>query len=193
MKRSIHTWVWWLFVPVVLMTAAIWRNPLPPGTRGIPIRQAFPLDRAGKSTTIDFWLREEEADLSRRFMIAIEFPAWHNAATSFIRNARPAIRAQVWRVDGGDLATVNLLDMDGIYAAFGKSRQWNPSSSAPTRALLHMRPDGNDDKTEYVLVGGFYAQEFGHYRACIEAAYDLPILEDIQSEIVVDQIYNGGK
>lgn len=182
---------------VVLMLGALCagcgNRSAAPVAGGIPIRQGFSLAKSGNTTTIDFWLREEEADLSRRFMLAVEFPVAHQATIEFVRKASPAIRAQVWKVDGDVLSPMNVLDMSGMYAAYGKSRLWHPSTSRPVQSLLHLQPDGNDGSIEYVVAGGFYAEGYGHYRARVETAFDLPVFEGVHAELVIDQFYNTGK
>lgn len=184
---------WLVFFMLGALCAGCGNRSAAPVAGGIPMRQGFSLAKSGNTTTIDFWLREGDADLSRRFMLAVEFPVEHRAAIEFVRKASPAIRAQVWKVDGEVLSPMNVLDMSGMYAAYGRSRLWNPSMSLPMQSLLHLRPDGNDESMEYVVAGGFYAAGYGHYRARVETAFDFPVFEGVHTELVIDQFYNTGK
>jgi hypothetical protein len=193
MKISTRSWCTWLLVAGVAVTSSCKHERAPPKPGGIPIRHGFALDRAGKSMTVDFWLREGEADLSRRFMVAVELPSVYEDAATFIGKASPSVRVHVWRIGSGAIDTMNVLDVDSIYASYNKGRQWRPDVSEPMRAVVRLHAHGADGHREYVIAAGFYAPDYGHYRAMVETAFDFPVLESVPTEIVIDQFYNTGK
>jgi hypothetical protein len=126
-------------------------------------------------------------------MVAVEYPRACRRATDFIIRAHPSLRVEVWRVDGQKPIPQNVLDEDGIRQSFGKDRAWRPSVHEPMRSMVRLQAMVAGATHEGSFAGGFYAAGYGRYRAHIETAFDLPVLEDVPTQIVIDQLYNTGK
>lgn len=158
----------------------------------IPVRRAFSLDKAGSILAVDFWLREGDADLSRRFMVAVEHPHAFRSATRLIDKTRPAIRVEISRIDGETQTPIDVFEPMSIN---GSCSEINARLLTPIlpRPELKFYPFVGDAIREGSVVGAFCADRYGHYVARVQTLFDVDWLKAVPTEIVIGQMYNTGK
>ncbi|MDQ7994898.1 MAG: hypothetical protein AAGC76_03500 [Luteibacter sp.] len=193
MKKRKHLWTKWPLVLVATMTTACGLEEPLPERRATAARQSFPLGAADKSTTIDFWIREGDADLGRPFMVAIEFATGYPRQREYLIRSEPPLRVRAWRVDAKSTSELTVLDMDGINSVRGSFDHWKSTAAEPVRSMMHLHVHGHTATENLVVAAGFRVSDFGHYRVSVGTVYDLPIMDDVQTEIVVRDFYNMGK
>lgn len=159
----------------------------------IPVRRAFSIDKAGSTLTVDFWLREGDADLSRRFMVAVEHPHVLQNVTRLIGTTRPAVRAEIWKVIGEKHAPIDIFNVASITGSCraNTAKPRSPPGSLPSE--LHLHPFVGDEVREGSVLGSFCADGYGHYVARIKTVLDLDWLKNVPTEIVIGQSYNTAK
>jgi hypothetical protein len=181
-----------LFAALTVVSAPGYGTPADSVDR-IPLRHDFPIDKAGRSMVIDFQLREGQDDLSRRLMVAIEFPHDYQRARDYLIRAEPPLRVRVWRIDRGSTTELTVLDMDSIFSVRGKFELWRGTASVPMNSMMHLHVHGYTASRDMVVAGGFRAYGYGHYRVRVETPYDLPVMAGVPTELVIRDFYNMGK
>lgn len=192
MKTSKYKFAMWPVVCLPLFVSACSHKTTSSEAGDIPVRRAFSLDKAGSTLTVDFWLREGDADLSRRFMVAVEHPHVLREVTGLIDKTRPAIRVEVFRIDGEIQTAIDVFEPMSIN---GSCDEITARLSMPTqvRPELKLSPFVGDTIREGSVAGAFCGDRYGHYVARVETLFDVDWLKAVPTEIVIGQMYNTGK
>ncbi|SDF55792.1 hypothetical protein SAMN05660880_02469 [Luteibacter sp. 22Crub2.1] len=193
MKKSEYKFATWPLACLLLFASACRQETTAPAPGDMPVRRAFYLDKAGSTLTVDFWLREGDADLSRHFMVAVEHPHILRNVTRLIGTTTPTVHAEIWRVSGEKHAPIDIFNAVPLTGAcrvnVAKTRL--PSGSFPSE--LHLHPFVGDEVREGSVLGSFCADGYGHYVARIKTVLDLDWLKNVPTEIVIGQAYNTAK
>jgi len=192
MNKSKYKFATWPIACLLLFVSACSHKTTSSGPGDIPVRRAFPLDKAGSTLTLDFWLREGDANVSRRFMVAVEHPHSFRSATRLIEQTRPAIRVEISRIDGEIQTPIDVFEPMSINGSCGEV---NAKLSTPilSRPELNLYPFVGDAIREGSVVGAFCADRYGHYVAQVQTLFDVDWLKAVPTEIVIGQMYNTGK
>lgn len=192
MKKSKYNFATLPIACLLLFASACSHKTTSSGPGDIPVRRAFSLDKAGSTLTVDFWLREGDADLSRRFMVAVEHPHVLREVTRLIDKTRPAIRLGVFRIDGETQTPIDVFDPMSIHGSCGEKAVKLSTPNLP-RSELKLYPFVGDAIREGSVVGAFCADRYGHYVARVQTLFDVDWLKAVPTEIVIGQMYNTGK
>jgi len=177
----------WLVGCLWLLTGAVC-SPSPPVHKALPVMIPFPMDKAGQTARIEFSIVEGQANLKRRFMVALDFPQTENdSIENVIQQKNVPLQIQVFAVDQGKMVPIQTEDDQTILAVANGVR----TKSNPSLAKLSLY--GTDGKTSNVLVAGFYLSHYGHYVAVVKTVQNFPMFSGIKTELKVDQFYNPGE
>lgn len=145
------------------------------------------MDKAGRSTRIEFSAIEGQANLKRRFMVGLDFPQTENdSIENAIQQKKVPLQIQVFAIDHGQTVAIPTEDDQAIVAA---AHGQAPSNTSLATLNLY----GTDGKTSNVLVAGFYLPHYGHYVAVVKTIKDLPMFKNVRTQLKVDAFYNPGE
>ncbi|HUA81101.1 MAG TPA: hypothetical protein VL997_12065 [Dyella sp.] len=159
----------------------------------LPVSVPFAMDKAGNKAVIDFWAVPGNADLSKTYMVSFSFDRHgsHDPMVLFMSDKpalRPKVRIHLWLIKNQNQQSVPLKDRSLILATGDTAR---PQVIGNDIAYVYLTAWTGDFAD--MLVASFDLNEYGHYRAEIEALQDTPALHGLRSELSVTEVFNPGE
>jgi hypothetical protein len=169
-----------LVIGMLLLTAC-YDPSVPKALASAPM----PMNKAGASVQLDFDVTAEQLATKRRLMVSMNFPMTSSfKLEDALHQKDMPVSVKVEYLHDGQSTPALVQDNAQIL---------NPAlkRDAPDIAVLNMY--GTDAHTSYVLIGGFYPAQTGHYRATIKTVQDQPLFDGVNTTIQVEPFYNTGE
>jgi hypothetical protein len=172
----------------------------------LPIRQPFPIDKAGSKVSIDFWAVPGQVILGgddTGYMVAIDFSRhdtqkdlieFIRSSEKFINDHEPiALKVKVFLVKNSIEIPIAIRDYSSAQAAQGNPQYRLPTQEKIEQSLAYLHPKSWDNDSILAVVAGFRLPEYGHYRVEVESVQNRPIFKDVDSMLIIDKYPYIGK
>jgi hypothetical protein len=145
----------------------------------------MPMDKAGTSVQLEFDVKPEHLATKRRLMVSVNFPKTSDfKLEDALHQKDMPVSVEVDHLHDGISTPVLVQDNAQIL-------QPSLERSTPHTAMLNMY--ATDADTAYVLIGGFYPSQTGHYRAIVTIVRDQPLFAGVNTVVRIEPFYNTGE